>query len=72
MARHIQDTDPDLSWKWALTLSDSTVKTNALQEVASQWSRRDATAARSALENSGLTLEERRNILETPPQPSAK
>ncbi len=72
MARHIQDTDPDLSWKWALTLSDSTVKTNALQEVASQWSRRDAAAARSALENSGLTLEERRNILETPPQPSAK
>lgn len=72
MARHIQDTDPDLSWKWALTLSDSTVKTNALQEVASQWSRRDAAAARSALENSGLTLEERRDILVTPPQPSAK
>ena len=72
MARHIQTTDPDLSWKWALTLSDSTVKTNALQEVASQWSRRDAAAARSALENSGLTLAERRDILETPPQPSAK
>ncbi len=72
MARHIQTTDPDLSWKWALTLTDSTVKTKALQEVVQQWSLRDGAAARSALENSGLTAAERRNILETPPQPSSK
>ena len=72
MARHIQTTDPDLSWKWALTLTDPGLKSTTLQEVARQWSRKDASAALSALENSGLTAAERRSLLETPSQPSAK
>ena len=72
MARHIQTTDPDLSWKWALTLTDPGLKTTTLQEVARQWSRKDASAALSALENSGLTAAERRSLLETTTQPSSK
>jgi hypothetical protein len=72
MTLHIEATDPDLSWKWALTLSDPALKTKTLQQVTQQWSRQDATAARSALESSGLSAAERQMILESPVEAPVK
>ena len=72
MARHIQDSDPDLSWKWALTVGDPVLKIETLRQVTQSWNRRDAAAARRALENSGLSTAMQRGILTEPSTSSAK
>ncbi|RYD33532.1 MAG: hypothetical protein EOP86_13160 [Verrucomicrobiaceae bacterium] len=70
MAEGIGKTDPDLAWKWALTMGDSDLKSRTLNAAAEAWARKDAASLRQAIEEAALSPQERRSVLESLKGPS--
>ncbi|MES2709436.1 MAG: hypothetical protein V4726_22750 [Verrucomicrobiota bacterium] len=64
MAGGISKTDPDLAWKWALSIGDPGLKNQALSAAATAWSRKDAAALHQALGDGTLTPAEQQAVLE--------
>ncbi len=69
MATHIQDTDPDLSWNWALTMVNPELRQQALREAAAAWAKKDGDALRQALKHGNISADERQGIIETLSRP---
>ncbi|MDB6134316.1 MAG: hypothetical protein JWM59_2559 [Verrucomicrobiales bacterium] len=46
----ISDTNPAEAWKWALSVSDSKARGDALKAVFRQWQGKDGSAAMAALQ----------------------
>ena len=64
MAEGISKTDPDLAWKWALSMGDPGLKNQALSAAATAWATKDAAALHQALGDGTLTPSEQQAILE--------
>lgn len=63
MAQQIAATDPDLSWKWSLTMTDPELRAQALGNTFQAWTGKDAAAAQSALSDPGLSEADRAAII---------
>ena len=46
--------EPEVAWNYAATLTDPQKQKDALEKAAKQWRRVDDTAARAAIQSSGL------------------
>lgn len=55
MTRGIQDSDPDLAWQWALSMSGGALRSEALAGAAKAWRRKDPEALEAALAGGQLT-----------------
>lgn len=59
MTRGIQDSDPDLAWQWALSMSGGALRSEALAGAAKAWRRKDPGALEAALAGGQLTVDEK-------------
>lgn len=64
MTEQVSKTDPDLAWKWALSMTDSLLKQEALTAAAKEWNRKDAGALGQALDGGNFTSAEREKLME--------
>jgi hypothetical protein len=53
----IAEQEPQLAWSWAVTLSDAQKQKEAMETAGRQWLRVDDSAARAAIQSSGLPAE---------------
>lgn len=64
LAERIQKTDPDLAWKWGLSMGDPELKTQALSAAAASWRDKNPEALAQAMNEGNLTETERQAISE--------
>ena len=56
-ARNVASRDPESAMEWAKTVTDEQKRVQAVEQVFKTWRKKDAGAAESALNNSGLPAE---------------
>jgi hypothetical protein len=67
----IAETDPEVAIAWAVTITDGAGRTRATRQAMNEWLKRDATAARTWIQNSALGDAEKARLLAAPsPSPS--
>lgn len=72
MTTEISGSDPDLAWRWALTMNDSAQRADSLAAAAASWRDRDPAALESALADPALPAAERARVLERLRAPAGK
>jgi hypothetical protein len=62
-ARNVASRDPESAMEWAKTVTEEQKRINAVEQVFKTWRKKDAAAAESALNNSGLPPEKIADVI---------